>query len=82
MIRKLLVLHVEDYTMPSLQKKYLNILVWRNHCSLFFFSLVLSCIEYQGLVYTWGCSDDGSLGRIGDESMPGLVEVWLCIISR
>jgi regulator of chromosome condensation len=27
----------------------------------------------DGHVYTWGCSDDGSLGRPGDESMPALV---------
>lgn len=27
-----------------------------------------------GQVYTWGCSDDGSLGRPGDENMPGLIE--------
>jgi regulator of chromosome condensation len=29
----------------------------------------------QGTVYTWGCADDGSLGRGGDENLPGLVEV-------
>lgn len=29
----------------------------------------------SGQVYTWGCSDDGSLGRVGDESIPLLVEV-------
>jgi regulator of chromosome condensation len=28
----------------------------------------------DGQVYTWGCSDDGSLGRPGDESTPLLVE--------
>lgn len=28
----------------------------------------------DGLVYTWGCSDDGSLGRPGDEATPLLVE--------
>ena len=27
-----------------------------------------------GQVYTWGCADDGSLGRAGEEFMPGLVE--------
>ncbi|KAJ1401107.1 regulator of chromosome condensation like protein putative [Ochromonadaceae sp. CCMP2298] len=27
-----------------------------------------------GQVYTWGCSDDGSLGRPGEESVPLLVE--------
>lgn len=31
------------------------------------------CTE-EGLVYTWGCADDGSLGRIGDENFPILVE--------
>lgn len=31
-----------------------------------------------GQVYTWGCADDGALGRTGDENMPLLVEVaWL-----
>ncbi len=29
----------------------------------------------SGQVYTWGCNDDGSLGRAGEESMPLLVEV-------
>jgi regulator of chromosome condensation len=28
----------------------------------------------EGLVYTWGCADDGSLGRPGDETTPLLVE--------
>ena len=27
-----------------------------------------------GQVYTWGCNDDGSLGREGNESFPALVE--------
>jgi hypothetical protein len=31
------------------------------------------CTE-DGLVYTWGCSDDGSLGRVGDENEPLLVQ--------
>lgn len=30
-----------------------------------------------GQVYTWGCADDGSLGRQGEESVPLLVEVSL-----
>ena len=29
----------------------------------------------SGQVYTWGCSDDGSLGRVGEESVPILVDV-------
>jgi len=29
----------------------------------------------SGQVYTWGCADDGSLGRIGEESVPLLVDV-------
>lgn len=28
----------------------------------------------SGQVYTWGCADDGSLGRTGEEFMPGLVD--------
>jgi regulator of chromosome condensation len=28
----------------------------------------------QGCVYTWGCSDDGTLGRTGEESIPLLVD--------
>lgn len=28
----------------------------------------------SGQVYTWGCGDDGPLGRPGPEGMPGLVE--------
>jgi regulator of chromosome condensation len=31
------------------------------------------CTE-DGLVYTWGCSDDGSLGRAGDENEALLVQ--------
>ncbi len=27
----------------------------------------------SGRVYTWGCADDGSLGRVGDEGTPALV---------
>ncbi|RYG69548.1 hypothetical protein EON64_02405 [archaeon] len=28
-----------------------------------------------GQVFTWGCADDGTLGRKGEESVPMLVEV-------
>ena len=39
----------------------------------------------QGQVFTWGCADNGSLGRVGDESMPMLIQVRLpdrlCITS-
>lgn len=35
----------------------------------------------QGQVYTWGCADDGSLGRGGDENLPALVEVRKPIVS-
>eukprot|EP01038_Epipyxis_sp_PR26KG_P006020 gene6020-8290_t len=28
----------------------------------------------SGQVFTWGCADDGTLGRLGDESIPLLVE--------
>lgn len=31
-------------------------------------------VTESGLVYTWGCADDGSLGREGDESLPLLVD--------
>ena len=30
----------------------------------------MNCI---GKVYTWGCADEGSLGREGDENNPALV---------
>lgn len=35
------------------------------------------------MVYTWGCNDDGSLGRPGEESMPYLVEALasVCIVQ-
>jgi regulator of chromosome condensation len=38
--------------------------------------------EY-GQVYTWGCDDDGSLGRKGDESVPFLVDKLkdVCVIN-
>lgn len=28
----------------------------------------------NGLLYSWGCNDDGVLGRIGTDNEPGLVE--------
>lgn len=28
----------------------------------------------DGLVYSWGCNDDGALGRTGEENVPGLVK--------
>lgn len=31
-------------------------------------------VTETGQVYTWGCNDDGSLGREGNESFPELVE--------
>jgi len=31
-------------------------------------------VTENGQVYTWGCADDGSLGRIGDENIPILVD--------
>lgn len=37
----------------------------------------------SGQVYTWGCADDGALGRIGDENMPMLVDVsssWIILL--
>jgi len=30
-------------------------------------------VTEDGQVYTWGCADDGSLGRSGDENVPSLV---------
>ena len=38
------------------------------------------CTE-DGLVYTWGCADDGSLGRVGDENQALLVDT-LADVSR
>lgn len=32
----------------------------------------------EGRVYTWGCADDGSLGRPGEESEPLLVQGDIC----
>ena len=31
-------------------------------------------VTETGQVYTWGCNDDGSLGREGNEGFPALVE--------
>ena len=31
-------------------------------------------VTEDGAVHTWGCNDDGSLGRAGEESIPGIVE--------
>ena len=31
-------------------------------------------VTASGQVYTWGCSDDGSLGREGNEAIPSLVD--------
>jgi regulator of chromosome condensation len=33
-----------------------------------------ACFTEDGAVYTWGCNDDASLGRLGEEHSPGLVE--------
>ena len=33
-----------------------------------------AAITEDGLVYTWGCNDDGSLGRDGEETFPMLVD--------
>ncbi|ETV72802.1 hypothetical protein H257_12165 [Aphanomyces astaci] len=30
-------------------------------------------LTHEGSVFTWGCNDDGALGRIGDENLPGQV---------
>ncbi|KAF0688375.1 Aste57867_19995 [Aphanomyces stellatus] len=30
-------------------------------------------LSNEGAVFTWGCNDDGALGRTGDENMPGQV---------
>eukprot|EP00968_Pinguiococcus_pyrenoidosus_P009669 scaffold748_cov251-Pinguiococcus_pyrenoidosus.AAC.59 len=30
-------------------------------------------VTADGVVYTWGCNDDGSLGRTGDENQPLVV---------
>lgn len=35
----------------------------------------------SGHVYTWGCADDGSLGRVGDENVPILVDVCILKLS-
>jgi regulator of chromosome condensation len=32
-----------------------------------------AAISTNGQVFTWGCNDDGSLGRAGDENFPGIV---------
>ncbi|OQR92398.1 regulator of chromosome condensation (RCC1)-like protein [Achlya hypogyna] len=32
-----------------------------------------AAVTKDGNVYTWGCNDDGALGRTGDENFPGLV---------
>lgn len=29
----------------------------------------------QGQVFSWGCNDDGALGRTGQESVPGLISL-------
>jgi regulator of chromosome condensation len=33
-----------------------------------------AAITTNGQIFTWGCNDDGSLGRGGDENMPAVVE--------
>lgn len=32
-----------------------------------------AALTYEGRLYTWGCNDDGALGRGGPENLPGLV---------
>ena len=31
-------------------------------------------VTETGQLYTWGCNDDGSLGRLGEETVPLLVD--------
>ncbi|TMW65848.1 hypothetical protein Poli38472_003613 [Pythium oligandrum] len=33
-----------------------------------------AAITREGEIYTWGCNDDGALGRSGDENLPAKVE--------
>jgi regulator of chromosome condensation len=33
-----------------------------------------AAITAAGEVYTWGCNDDGALGRLGDENFPAKVD--------
>ncbi len=35
----------------------------------------------DGLVFSWGCNDDGALGRSGPEALPGVVTVGLKILA-
>jgi regulator of chromosome condensation len=32
-------------------------------------------VDSEGSVYSWGCNDDGALGRGGEEAVPGRVEI-------
>ena len=43
-------------------------------CSIALGGLHNAVVTETGQVYTWGCNDDGSLGREGNEGFPALVE--------
>ena len=36
-------------------------------------------LSTEGKVYSWGCNDDGALGRSGPENCPGIVSGVHCI---
>ena len=36
-------------------------------------------LSTEGRVYSWGCNDDGALGRSGTENCPGIVTGVQCV---
>ena len=51
------------------------ILETKHICQIACGGLHCAALSEDGKVYTWGCSDDGMLGRIGDESSPIMVDI-------
>lgn len=45
----------------------------KNVCNIACGALHNVAVTSEGRVYTWGCNDDGAVGREGDEAVPMLV---------
>ncbi|KAG7383599.1 hypothetical protein PHYPSEUDO_003525 [Phytophthora pseudosyringae] len=54
---------------PRVVRSLLNVQIVRVACG----GIHTAVISAAGEVFTWGCSDDGALGRGGDENLPGKV---------
>ncbi len=67
----------DDILEAKVPKKVLNLNIEINNkvyqicCG----ALHTAVLTTMGKVFTWGCSDEGTLGREGADNIPGLVEI-------